>query len=202
MSIVYGHLVCAAEVVDGRRLRRQQNRDAVLDALVALWQDDRLTPGSAAIAERAGISARSLFRYFDDTDDLARAAIQRVLSEAGPLFTVDADPDDPAEHKIEQAVAARLRLFDAIAAGARAGRAVQHDRPVVAAQLHDARTSLREQLRTLFAPELRDRPELLPVVDALLSFETRELLREQRLSPAQTSTALVAALTSLLKGPR
>jgi AcrR family transcriptional regulator len=192
-----------AVTVDGRHLRRHQNRDAVIDALVSFWEEGELTPGTAAIAERAGISARSLFRYFDDTDDLARAAIDRQLEAASPLVEIDAVASDPTARKIDRAVTARSRLFDAIAPGARAGRAVQHDRPVVAEQLRAARARFRRQVRELFEPELRDRPELLPVLDVLLSFETRDLLRvDQGLSPTKTSESLVAALTALLKGPR
>jgi hypothetical protein len=71
--------------------------------------------------------------------------------------------------------------------------------PVVATQLRDARSYLRHQLQRLFAPELAVRPELLPAVDALTSFETHQLLRlDQGLSRARTAAALVAALTALL----
>ena len=59
--------------VDGRRLRRDQNREAVLDALVALFHEGIYQPSTNDIAERAGISPRSVFRYFEDVDDLNRA---------------------------------------------------------------------------------------------------------------------------------
>ncbi|HRE00682.1 MAG TPA: TetR family transcriptional regulator, partial [Ilumatobacteraceae bacterium] len=63
--------------VDGRRGRRDRNRDAVVDALLTLYHDGVLEPSADAIAEQAGLSARSLFRYFDDLDDLQRAAVER-----------------------------------------------------------------------------------------------------------------------------
>ena len=195
--------VNAAADVDGRRLRRQQNREAVVDALVELFAEGSYTPSSAEIAERAGLSPRSLFRYFDDMDDVSRAAIERQLAEARPLFTVDAEPGDPTAHKIERIVRSRLRLFESIAPGARAGRACAHNRPVVAEQLHEARTFFRAQIRSLFAPELRGRSHLLPAIDVLLSFEARDLLCvEQGLSTAKATTTLVAALTALLEEPR
>ncbi|MDQ1403255.1 MAG: hypothetical protein QOG03_1571, partial [Actinomycetota bacterium] len=70
-----------------------------------------------------------------------------------------------------------------------------------AAQVHESRAFLRNQVAHLFAPELAgDRAVLLAAVDALCSFETYELLRtDQGLSPASTSAALVAALTTLLE---
>src|SRR5947199_5772249 len=109
-------------VVDGRRLRREQNRDAVLDALVALHADGVYQPSTNEIAERAGLSPRSLFRYFDDVDDLNRAAIERQLAEARPLLDVGVGPEAATATKIEHVVEARMRLFQATAPAARAGR--------------------------------------------------------------------------------
>lgn len=189
--------------VDGRRLRRQQNRDAVIDALLELFEEGSYTPSSAEIAARAHLSPRSLFRYFDDMDDISRAAVERQLEQARPLFAVDAEPSDPTPRKIDRIVRARLRLFESIAPGARAGRASAHNRPVVAHQLHDARAFFRSQIGALFAPELERRPELLPAIDVLLSFESRELLcTEQHLSTAKAATTLITALTLLLEEPR
>lgn len=190
----------ADQVVDGRRLRREQNREAVIDALVALFHEGIYQPSSAQIAERAGLSPRSLFRYFDDVDDLNHAAIDRQLAAARPLLDVDAHPDDPLAHRIARLVEARLRLFEAIAPGARAARICAHRHPVVADQVHDSRAYLRAQVRRLFARELdRSRGALLPAVDALCAFETYELLRgDQRLSRTKTAAALEAALASLL----
>src|SRR3712207_2660379 len=105
--------------VDGRRLRREHNRDAVIDALLALFAEGCYTPAAADIAERAGISARSLFRYFDDVDDLVRAAIERQLDAIAPYRTLHVDPDATTANKIRALVDARVRMHEAVAATAR-----------------------------------------------------------------------------------
>ena len=179
--------------VDGRRLRREQNREAVLDALVELWAEGSFEPEMATIAERAGISARSLFRYFDDLDDLRRAAIERSRWAASSLVDPDVDPGRPIEETIEAVVAARARLYEATAPAMRAARVCAHRSPIVAAQLHEGRTYFRRQLRRLFGDEQ------LPAIDSLCSFESYDLLRgEHRLSQARAEAVLVAALTALL----
>ncbi|MBA2624285.1 MAG: TetR/AcrR family transcriptional regulator [Acidimicrobiia bacterium] len=192
--------LAAPEEVDGRRLRREQNRDAVLDALLALFREGHLTPGIHEVARRAGISPRSVFRYFDDVEDLTRAAIERQAAEARPLLDLGVGADAPTPDKIEHVVEARLRLYEVIAPGARVARACAHRQPVVAAQLHETRTFLRRQLRLLFAPELGGQDATrLPAIDALCSFETYELLRaEQGLSRARTAAVLRSALQALL----
>ena len=186
--------------VDGRRLRREQNRESVVDALVTLFEEGDYTPSTATIAARAGISARSLFRYFDDVDDLNHAAIERHIAINRHLFEPTVDATLPTAEKIGAFVEARVTLHEAVAPGARAARLCAHRQPVVAAQLLETRTFLRDQVQRLFADELAgDRAVLLPAVDELCSFEAYEFLRHgQRMPRAKATAALVAALSALL----
>jgi len=195
-------VVDAAVQIDGRRRRREQNRDAALDALGELFREGNFQPSSAEIAERAGLSPRSLFRYFDDVDDLSRAAIERQLRHAAPLVDPGVGPDDPTASKIERVVAARVRLFETVAPAARAARVCAHRQPRIAAKLAEDRACLRDQLGRVFAPELADsRRCLLAALDALCSFETHDLLRvDQRLSRSETEATLITALQALLGG--
>lgn len=193
-------MTAAAEELDGRRLRRQNNREAVVHALISLFEDGVYEPSSAQIAERAGLSPRSLFRYFDDVDDLNRAAIDQQLATARPLLDVGVTADAPLTVRIERLVAARIRLYDAIEPGARAARITAHRHAPVAKQVADSRAYLREQVCRLFRRELTgERLTLVPAVDALCSFETYQLLRvDQKLSRQKTATALSRALRTLL----
>jgi len=187
---------------DGRRLRREQNREAVLDALVELFDEGDYTPGTTRIAERAGISPRSLFRYFDDTDDLHRAAVERARTTAAPLAAMDIDPGAPTAEKVDAFVRARVRLHDAVGNAERATRLSAHRHAVIAAQLREGRAFFRDQAREVFAPELRaGRETLVPAIDALTSIESYDLFRTtHNLSRAKAIDALVASLTTLLEG--
>jgi len=173
-------------------VRRQQNRDAVIDALIDLFHDGVYAPGSALIAERAGLSPRSLFRYFDDIDDLTHAAIDRLMAEARPLVDLGIGDGAPLHLRIERLVDSRIRLYEAIGPGARAARISAHRNEVLAKQIHDARRYLREQIGQLFAPESPD----VGAIDALCSFESYELLRAQQ-SKQKVRTTLIDALTAL-----
>ena len=193
-------MTATAVDLDGRRLRRERNRDAVLDALVDLYGEGNFDPSADDIAQRAGLSPRSLFRYFDDVDDLNRAAIQRQLDRARPLLDPGVKADAATPAKIEALVEARMRLYETIAPSARSARACAHRHQLIAAQVDQSRSYLRSQVRRLFGPELTgDRAALLPAIDALLSFESYDLLRrDQGLSRPKTVAALTAALNALL----
>ena len=189
-------------VVDGRRLRREQNRAAVLDALTELFGEGEYHPTAELIAARAGISPRSLFRYFDDVDDLSRAAIERELQVAAPLLDLDVEADAPLADRIAAVVEHRLRLHDAIGPTARAARVTATRNQLVAEQLRRRRALFRSQLQQAFAAEVGRHPGRLAAADALCSFESLELLRaDQRLSRRRTAEALADALRGLLDRP-
>jgi AcrR family transcriptional regulator len=189
---------------DGRRLRRAVNREAVVDALLDLYQEGNLRPGTDEIAERAGISPRSLFRYFEDTDDLVSEAITRQLGRALPLVQLDIGPGDGFEERVTALVAQRTRLFDTVGQAARVGRLRAPFQPRIAQTLSESRRFLRGQLRALFAAELEamgvERATwALASSDVLASFETYHLLRtDQGLSADEASAVVSRSLSALL----
>ena len=188
--------------IDGRRVRRARNREAVVDALVELYREGCYDPSAADIAERAGLSPRSLFRYFDDGDDLTRAAIERHHRLARPLLRIDATASDPLARRIERLVGARLELWTTVAPSARVGRMKAPVSALLAGELRRNRRILRRQLEDLFAPELAERPTLVGPLDVLCSFESVELLlHDHRLSRARAASALTGALHTLLAPP-
>lgn len=188
-----------SQELDGRRLRRERNRESVIDALLTLFEEGTYQPSSDEIAERAGISSRSLFRYFDDIDDLNRAAVDRELVSAQPMLELHLDASASTAEKIDRVVTKRIELWESIEPAARAARLNRYRRPVIAAQLVEGRAFLRTQLRELFAPELRGRAPLLGAIDVLTSFESYELLRvDQGLSRQKTIATLTSALQALL----
>jgi TetR/AcrR family transcriptional regulator, regulator of autoinduction and epiphytic fitness len=183
----------------------RRNRDAVVDALLALYREGNLAPSSAEVAERAGTSPRSLFRYFTDVDDLCRAAVERQHAAVAPVLRVAAAPGSPLADCIDALVTQRQRLFDAIGAVGLVSRLRAPFQPTIAAELTRARGYLRHQVRTLFAPELaamgeRRAEEVLAAIDVLCSFEANQLLRhDQGLSRPRAGAALATALTLLLR---
>jgi TetR/AcrR family transcriptional regulator, regulator of autoinduction and epiphytic fitness len=189
---------------DGRRLRRALNREAVVDALLDLYGEGNLRPSTDEIAERAGISPRSLFRYFEDADDLAGEAVARQQARVLPVLAVEAGPDASFADRVDALVAQRLRLFDTLGSAAQVSRLRAPFQPRLAEGLARARHFLRRQVRTLFAPELGamdDAPAeaALAAADVLTSYESYQLLTEdQGMTPDDVRAVLTRSLTALL----
>jgi len=188
--------------VDGRTARRNRNRDAALDAAIELFGEGRTPPTPVEVAERSGVSLRSVYRYFADHDALAVAAVARYVERIDALFELDVAADAPLDERITRLVDARLRLYDAVAPVVRVVLQRSADLPVFASRLAARRAMLARQSAELFAPELaRLGSGMGDVVDALTQFEAVEHLRVQRgLSRRRTRAALVEGLQRLL-GP-
>lgn len=197
----------AVSSLDGRRARRLTNRDAVLDALLELFASGVLTPSAAAIAERAGVSERSIFRYFDDLGDLVQAAVERFTERHAEDFAIDVDPDLTRAQRI-LAVADRIayqrQVLGGIAIVARARAPFQ---PIIADVLARRRRFTRDELARVFAPELdpldnRTRVMTLIALDAACSFESQSLVNAAVAETAGITAhqVLVHTLTRLLAG--
>jgi AcrR family transcriptional regulator len=193
-----------AALTDGRRLRRALNREAVVDALLDLYTEGNLRPGTDEIAERAGISPRSLFRYFEDADDLAGEAVARQLARVLPILPIEAGPDARFDDRVAALVDQRLRLFTTLGQAAHVSRLRAPFQPRLAESLTEARRFLRGQVRTLFAPELSAMSDgsaeaALAAADVLSGFEAYQLLTDDRgFDHDRVRAVLTASLTTLL----
>jgi TetR/AcrR family transcriptional regulator, regulator of autoinduction and epiphytic fitness len=194
----------AAEL-DGRTARRDRNRIAAIDAVLELFSEGELTPTPEQVADRSGVSLRSVYRYFANRGDLIRAAVDRHLERVQPLFVIDAIGEGALDERVESFVAARIRGYEAIAATARASRLRAPSNDVIREQLDRARHLYRAQLEHHFARELAalDPPRrraVLAAADALTQIETIELYRVQRgYSTAETHELLATALRILFE---
>lgn len=195
-------------VVDGRTARKDRNMMAVLDAVLELFVRGDLIPSPEAIAERSGVSLRSVYRYLAASRDLVHAAIERHLEHVAPLFALDPLGEGPFAERVEHFVTARLRLHEAVAPMARAAQARTRMRPTPASEiikesLNARRGLLRVQLSRHFAPELTTFGQcadaILAAADALTQIETIDWhLVDGGYTVPQTRQALITGLTRLL----
>lgn len=192
------------ERVDGRTARRDRNTDAVLDTVHEMFVEGNFSPAVEEVAARSGVSLRSVYRYFEDSEELLRLAIQRRIAVVDELYVLRNPGEGPLAGRILALVNHRLVLHSKLAPSVRAAVLRAPFSEQIAGQVRLRRDQLSDQVVAQFAPELdalppRGRDDLLACLDALCSFETIEHLQVQRrLSVTQTRRALVSGLTALL----
>jgi AcrR family transcriptional regulator len=194
-----------AERVDGRRASRDRNRLAVVDALLDLYAEGNMRPGADEVAKRAGLSRRSVFRYFDDLDDLDRTAIARQQERVRPLWDIRDLGEGTLSARIEAIAAMRCTLFEAVGPAARVSRMRAPIHPVIARELAESRKLFIRQVERQFAPELNALPEeerdrTVAALDVICSFESFDLMRVAHgMSVDEVRAAMAAALRVLLR---
>ncbi len=170
-------------IVDGRTARRQRNKDAVLDALIALANEGVDEPPIEDIAARAGVSYRSVYRYFDDRTDLMLSAITRVMGDLWPIFDIENLGEGPFDDRVERLIAVRLAAYRRLAPLTRSAVHRRVTEPAVAHGYDQVREYLREQLARQFALELAalpadERPVALAALDTMFQFEALDYLAD------------------------
>jgi AcrR family transcriptional regulator len=186
---------------DGRAERAERTRDAVVEAMLDLIEDGDLRPTAPRIAERAGVSVRTVWQHFDDLETLLVEAGRRDL-EIAATYVVPIDPALPTQARIDALVAQRVRMYEDMAPPWRAARL----HAPFSAQIRTNRDTLmelaRDQVREIFAAELAvaDAPDtLLDALHAATSWAAWESLRDDvHLDVDRAKQALRLWLSKLL----
>lgn len=191
--------------VDGRRAWRERNRNAVVDALLDLYMEGIANPGAQEIAEKSGVSRRSLFRYFDDMDEMCRVAIERHQERVSDLFELEHSGTGPLVERIDRMAEQRTLLFETVAPIRRIARLRASHQPIIADELRRTRELLGKQVEEHFATELgamapETRRTTLSAADVLTSFDGFDVMRSsQGLRPEQIAEVLRTGLGALFR---
>lgn len=195
----------AGERVDGRVARRQRNIDAVLDVVLDMFGEDALFPTMEQAATRSGLSLRSLYRYFETPGDLLEAAIQRSRERGWGVARLHAIGQGSLTQRVDDFVAMRVALYEAIGPIFRATTANAARLPRIQEERARNRHDFGQQFAAQFAPELdameddEARAAAFTAGDVLTQLDSLDFMRRHRgLSVAETEATLRSALLALL----
>src|SRR4051794_23069252 len=116
--------VRAATQVDGRSARADRTRDAIVGAMLELYEDGDVKPSAERIASRAGVSERTVFQHFHDRESLFAAVAERQFERIDRLGDPVA-PNLPLPERIDHFLRVRVRQLEAITPVRRAALLVE-----------------------------------------------------------------------------
>lgn len=192
---------------DGRVARAVRTRRTVADAMLSLLEEGDLRPTSKQIAERAGVSERTIFQHFSDLELLFSVVAERVGERIGAQARkVPIDGD--FESRLAGFVHEIAFLNEAMTAVRRASRLHEPYSPVLQRALRGVRSTRRRVAGKVFASELerfidRDvRSRALDAVTLLSLWSSWENMRVHLgLDRAEARRTLAQALRSVLHQP-
>lgn len=173
--------------------------------MIALIQEGNLQPSAIQIADRAGVSHRSIFRYFDDLDDLMRTSIEHAFADAASVGRIEHYGMGTLDERIAAFVTSRLALYRHVDGAMQVSRMKAPVIPLIDESIGRIARASRKQISRQFAPEVGTRSpqdaELL--TDAILvasSYDAFTIhLRLLNSSPDRTRAAMTYSLSALLR---
>jgi len=194
-----------ASAVDGRSLRRERNRQDIVNALLDLIETGETEISAALIASKAGLSERSIFRYFDDVNDLYRSVCDLAFSKEIEFALIDDAGVGSLDTKIENFVNQRVRIYTMNEKIAPAARSFAFKNPIIKNQLVVGRKLLRTQIIKHFAEELsafdkQQQQVAVAIIDSLTTFEYYDMMRsDQKMSVQAIKSVLTESIRKALQ---
>ncbi len=143
--------------IDGRTLRSERTHERIVGATLALIREGDPQPRTADIAERAGVSVRSIFQHFADTEALFVAVADKVVQEVINLtrpIPEGASLRERIDALVEQHAGASETLLPII----RSIAANQGHSPALAERSRAGRLFARHRTEIALRPELDSLP--------------------------------------------
>lgn len=189
------------EPIDGRTARAVRTKDAIVDATLALIDEGDLRPTGPRIAERAGVSVRSIFQHFDDLDALFSAVGERVaLRIVGLIRPID--PTAPVAERTRAFIEQRTTVVESLTPVLRAALVHAASSTVIRGQFENGHQFLVAQIDEVFAPEIAAAGDSGSVLrDGLvvaLSWPAWDLLRGAQGRSVDEARAVTAAMVRAL----
>jgi AcrR family transcriptional regulator len=185
-------------IPDGRRLRSERSRQAILDAALALLEEGTLVPSAQLVSDRAGLGIRSFFRHFPDMATLF-AAIDEQSRESVEALFMGGERDGTLEERILHAVERHAEGYENQKYSIKSTAAQSWRYEILRKNYARYQRGLYKDLDD-WLPELKSLPRVKrEAVDAVASAEMWLRLREQQgLSKKHAIEVIVDMLTRLV----
>ena len=188
-----------AQLSDGRRLRSERSRQAMINAALILIEEGNFAPTAKQISARAGVGIRSFFRQFEDMDQFFAAVDEHTVGSFWESFLHEGDREGALTERLDSIVATYAKAFEEHRSLLLATKSLRWSSRVLK-ENYERYQQISRANKERWLPEIcqlsSDEREL---ADAYLSFEMWHRLRDiQGLSCGAAQTLVLKALTRLL----
>jgi AcrR family transcriptional regulator len=188
--------------MDGRSARAVRTREAIVDACISLVEEGEMRPIAPRVAERAGVSVRSVFQHFADLPALHIAVTERIVERVAVLLH-PLDPETPLDERLAAFIRQRVALLEVVTPFRRAAAVHGPFAPEIQRAVRLSTQYLNEEVARTFQPELArvpaaERREVLDGLTTVLSWSAWDTLRTDSQRTAEHSAAVTTRLASAI----
>ena len=185
------------ESKDGRRLRSGRSRRQVIEAMFELLAEGDMTPSAVAVAERANVGMRTVFRHFEDMDSIYDEMAQEVGKAAIPMLVAPYETTTWRERLFE-CVDKRAELYETVFPMKMCVTLRRFQSDFLSKQHESDIFYLRSALKTILPKEITSNRELFGAIEVALDFSTwRQLRQDQDRSVESAKKSIKLTLAGL-----
>ena len=182
---------------DGRSLRGERNRQALLDAALEMLEEGNLAPSAQEIAERAGVGLRGVFRHFGDMEGLFVACEDKIRDRGVARFA-GGNREGSFRERLLHAVEQHAIAYEGERNVFLAAQAQRWRSPHLRKSYERSNRLLRKDLDD-WLPELKTlSAHRREAVDAAASFENWDRLRQYQHQSVESAIDIVYDTLKLL----
>lgn len=183
---------------DGRKLRSEDSKRRIVSAMLQLVREGRMAPTAEEVAKRAEVGLRTVFRRFKDMESLYAEMSVAINEKVDSIVDSSLDSADWREN-LSEMVDRRLKVYEVIMPYRVAAEALKFQSTVLLNRHMDIVREERQRLLTLLPAGLLDDRPLIEALEAALSFDMWNQLRnDQRLNADEAGAVVTRIVQSLL----
>jgi len=175
---------------DGRRQRSARNRERIVEAAFALLNRGELDPSAARIADEAGVSARTIFRHFEEMDSLYAEMTERIERKVLPVIAQPFTGSNWREN-VEQLIGRRAFIYETILAVRVAASLRRYSSTYLASEYQRFLIIERTTLKAVLPEQVQEERLLFCAIENALGFQNWRRMRHDQSLSVEDAEAVV-----------
>jgi AcrR family transcriptional regulator len=197
-SVIRIAMDAARPEADGRRARGASNRARIIQAMVELVVAGDPDPNADAVAAKAGLSVRTVFRHFEDKDAIFHAIDDLLVASYQPLLDAPYHSDH-WKWRLFELIERRCIINEAAAVFRISAVMERYRSQFIAEKYRRLHAGEKRMLDAVLPPELQTMTRAGRALLVACSFDTWRLLRQdEELSPSEVEAAMRQLVEDIL----
>ena len=183
---------------DGRKQRSEDSKRKIVSAMLELVREGRMAPTADEVAKRAEVGLRTVFRRFKDMESLYAEMSVAINSRVESIVDRPTSGNDWRANLLEL-VDRRIQVYEVIMPYRVAAEALKFQSTVLLSRHMEIVREERQRLLTLLPVQITEDQTLIEGLEAALSFDMWNQLRnDQRLDAIDAGAVVSRIVDSLL----
>lgn len=183
---------------DGRKLRGEENRRRIVEAMLDITRSGITVPSAALIAEKAGVGVRTVFRHFEEMDTLYSEMAEQIGAHVLPVVMAPYTAKT-WRGRLDELFERRFSAFEEILPLKVAGDHYRFRSAFLMEEYERYLKLERDTLDAVLPEKIKKDKKLAEALLMLASFQMwRQLRQDQRLTVQETRNTLKFTIERLL----